>query len=91
MISPEFSLKNFHFCIYLITFGFLLKNRMKNYSFYKVGALLLLQLLPVFIIDVLLILFFNIDYKEMIYQIVFVILPYTTVMFIFSLQRLNNQ
>ena len=87
MINFEFFIREFPFLYLLITFGFLLNYKMKDYKLYKVGALLLLQLLPIFIIDLLLILSFKINYKEIVYQIVFIILPYTTIMFIFLSQN----
>ncbi len=87
MIDIDFFVREFPFLYLLITFGFLITYKIKNRNFRMVGALLTLQLLPIFFVDILLILFFNVKYEEIINQIIFIIVPYIVVMSIFFLYK----
>ncbi len=86
-INPEFLIREFPLFYLLITYGFLVAFKIKNYDFRAVGVLLMLQLLPIFFLDVMLILFFNVDFEEILGQIVFIIIPYIIVMLIFFIYK----
>jgi len=76
-------IKDFSFIYLLTTYMFIAGNKVKNKSFIKYGAILLIQLVPIFIINIIGYIYFKVSETVFFNQLLFIILPYLTIMLVY--------